>query len=198
MSFSTNETTVSRMHQARSGRAALVFGLICVAACMVLLSGCGKNIPSVDTWKEHKLGGGKLGAKFPSAPKKVNQAKSVPGFGTLNVEMHQVESRRYAILSSFVKYPAVAYDVDAGLDGAVQEAARNSKSSILSTKNISKNGVKGRESYLKSPEGPLMRARVYISDKGDGPEIYQAVVVATSKSILDDENSTFFLDSLNF
>ena len=156
-----------------------------------------RNSTSAD-WEEFQLGEGKLVVKFPTKPKRIVQTSSTPA-GDLNIEMHQLEiSPTYAIISSFTKYPAVGeYDVDAGLDGAVRGAAENSNSTIQSTQDISKNGIKGRETYFESPAG-LMRARFYIADKKDGPEIYQTIVVASKKSILDDENSTFFLDSLNF
>ena len=145
MSLSANEVSVSGMCQARALRYVGIFGIICFAASLVLLSGCSRKIPSVDSWKEYKLGGGKFGAKFPFEPKKNVETKPLPGFGNLNIELHQLEiSRTYALVSSFTKLPSVgAYDVDEGLQLAVQGAAQNSGSSVQSTKILPRTASKG-------------------------------------------------------
>ena len=196
MSFSIDKVTANGMVEVGSGRRSRVFGLLCIAACMILLTGCQKSIPSPDTWQEYKLGGGKFSAKFPSEPKKLNQS-AASAVGPLNVELHQLDiSRTYAMVSSYTQYPK---NVEVGLEEAVKGAAAQSKSTVQSSKNISKNGTRGKEAYFSGPQGIVMRARFYITYKPGGkPGICSAVVVATRKSILDDANSTAFLDSMNF
>ena len=97
MSFSIDKVTANGMVEVGSGRRSRVFGLLCIAACMILLTGCQKSIPSPDTWQEYKLGGGKFSAKFPFEPKKANQS-AASAVGPLNIETHQLDiSRTYAI-----------------------------------------------------------------------------------------------------
>ena len=201
MSFSIDKVTANGMVEVGSGRRSRVFGLLCIAACMILPTGCQKSIPSPDTWQEYKLGGGKFSAKFPFEPKKANQS-AASAVGPLNIETHQLDiSRTYAMVSSYTQYPSVAggFDVDAGLEEAVKGAAASSKGTLQSSKNISKNGTRGKEAYFSGPKGVVMRARFYITYKPGGePGICSAIVVATRKSILDDANSNAFLDSMNF
>ena len=102
-------------------------------------------------------------------------------------------------MSSFTEYPAIAeYDVDAGLVGAVNGAAESGQSTIESVKEISKNGVKGKEAYFAGPEGLVMRARFYISNKAGKPAIYSAIIVASEMSMLENEAANAFLDSMDF
>ena len=196
MSFSIDKVTANGMVNIRVERRSGVLRLICIAACMVLFTGCQKSLPSPATWQEYKLGGGKFSAKFPSEPKKLNQS-AASAVGPLNVELHQLDiSRTYAMVSSYTQYPK---NVEVGLEEAVKGAAAQSKSTVQSSKNISKNGAKGKEAYFSAPQGLVMRARFYLTYKTDGtPAMCSAVVVATRKSMLDDANSTAFLDSMNF
>ena len=157
------------------------------------------GVPAVDSWEEYELGDGKLGVKFPFEPKSVNQAVET-GAGPINVHLHQLDiSDSYAFVSSFTEYPAIAeYDVDAGLVGAVNGAAESGQSTIESVKEISKNGVKGKEAYFAGPEGLVMRARFYISNKAGKPAIYSAIIVASEMSMLENEAANAFLDSMDF
>ena len=146
MSFSIDKVTANGIVEVGAGRRSRVLGLLCIAACMILLTGCQKSLPSPDTWQEYKLGGGKFSAKFPSEPKKANQS-AASAVGPLNVETHQLDiSRTYAMASSYTQYPFVGgYDVEVGLEEAVKGAAAQSKGTVQSSKNISKNGLKERK-----------------------------------------------------
>ena len=157
------------------------------------------GVPAVDSWEEYELGDGKLGVKFPSEPISLNQ-KAETDVGPINIHLHQLDiSDSYAFVSSFTEYPATAeYDVDAGLVGAVNGAAESGQGTIESVKDISKNGVKGKEAYFAGQQGFVMRARFYISHKAGKPAIYSAVVVASDKSTLENETTNAFLDSMNF
>ena len=147
MSFSIDKVTANGMVEVGSGRRSRVFGLLCIAACMILLTGCQKSIPSPDTWQEYKLGGGKFSAKFPFEPKKANQS-AASAVGPLNIETHQLDiSRTYAMVSSYTQYPSVAggFDVDAGLEEAVKGAAASSKGTVQSIKIFQKMALKERK-----------------------------------------------------
>ena len=157
------------------------------------------GVPTVDSWEEYELGDGKLGVKFPFEPLSLNE-KAETDVGPLNIHLRQLDiSDSYAFVSSFTEYPAIAeYDVDTGLVEAVKGAAASSQSTVESNKEISKNGIKGREAYFSGPEGLVMRTRFYISNKAGKPAIYSAVVAARDKSMLENDAANAFLDSMDF
>lgn len=163
--------------------------------------GCQQSLPDASTWTEYQMGNGKFGVKFPKDPKKVTQQQP-SAIGPLELEMQQLEIRKtLAYIASFTQVPAgQGYDIDAGLEGAVQGGAKSSKADIESVTDISKNGTKGKETYMSSSEngGTVMRTRVYIAVGKDGPAVYQAIIVAKNKKDLDNEAANAFLDSMRF
>ncbi len=150
-----------------------------------------------NNWYNYKAKDGSYTIYFPAKPQEKNLSVNTPlgKLNTLFVFYEYPEEKRIFYISH-VKYPVEPsqYNVETGLDGGRDEAAKNSNSIIISEKRISYKGFPGREIIFQSKERPNLRtlARIYIDP--NGPILYSLQVIAEDGN-LDFPEAKAFLDS---
>ncbi|HLO50747.1 MAG TPA: hypothetical protein VK211_20195, partial [Kamptonema sp.] len=116
--------------------------------------------------------------KFPGQPSEEDLSVN-SAIGTLKAVLvlyRDLERQRFYGTMSY-KYPVNPdiYDVEKGLDGARDQAARNSNSTILREIKLSINGIPGREMTMQNTKtGETTLTRTFMNPKG--PTIYLALV----------------------
>lgn len=162
------------------------------------------NVSSADNsltkdWKDYSAQDGTYTIKFPVAPKEEPQSTD-SALGKLDYVLVMSEDSKNgrAYLSSSIKYnlkEGQTYDVDKGLEGAKNGALNNTKSTLISEKEINKGDVKGKEIVFQNPQGLVGKAHIYIDIKDKKtPTLYQALVIAEKN--VDFPEADAFLDSL--
>lgn len=121
--------------------------------------------------------------KFPGQPTEENQSTdSALGILDYTIVIYQDDVNRRAYLTSNIVYslePDQSYDVDRGLEGAKNGALNNTNSVLLSERNITKQGVRGKEIVFRNPQNLLGKAHIYIDVKNSRrPTLYQALVIS--------------------
>ena len=140
--------------------------------------------------------------KFPKKPQEDNRAVSNQNLGKLNYlqVLYEDKVNQRAFLTANIKYPGnssqynfaedrIKKELDAIRDGQAQ----GSNSTITSEKEITYEGLTGREITFKGKKGEAMKSRVLIDSKQ--PALYQMIVVAGNGNT-DFPEAQAFLDSL--
>ncbi|MGK7878044.1 MAG: PsbP-related protein [Xenococcaceae cyanobacterium] len=149
-----------------------------------------------DNWKTYTARDNSYTVKFPGQPQEQNQSTNTP-LGSLNflIVSYGDNAKGRAYMTTHVTYPVNPsnYNVEKGLDGARDGAARNTNSTILSEKKISYDGHPGREITMRNETGITQRAKIFIDPQG--PTLYQILVVAEDGNV-DFPEADAFLNSL--
>ena len=156
--------------------------------CSLLLFGCSNPEPVSHTTED-----GRMTVVFPGPVKSETQSVDTP-IGKIDLKMVSCETKRAFLAINQVTYPVdpADYDVEAGLEGAVKEAAARVKGTITSKKTITHNGLPGREVIIDVPGG-MTNKSVYFID-GSGPTLFQAQAVV--KGDIDQSVVKHFFESL--
>ncbi|MGK7921286.1 MAG: hypothetical protein AB4080_14885 [Trichodesmium sp.] len=150
-----------------------------------------------DNWYNYSNKDGNYTVYFPGKPQEKNI--SVPtSLGTLNTlfAFYEYPEKKRFFSINYVTYPVEPsqYNVEKGLDGARDGAARNSNATIISEKNIRYQDFPGREIIFQSQQQPDLKilARMFIDPTG--PTLYILQVIAEDGN-LDFPEAKAFLDS---
>jgi len=149
------------------------------------------------SWYTYTAQDGSYTVKFPQAP--TERSRSIPSAaGELTILMvgYQDQEQKSSYITTSVTFPVKPsdYDVQKGLDGAREGLLRGTNGKITEEKNITLNGLPGREIAIEGSNGTVTRVRVFIDPQG--PTLYQAVFVSEGSKASTTEASTF-LNSLN-
>lgn len=134
-------------------------------------------------------------ARFPGQPT-AEPAQVPTEVGTLDVTFWVYEEDDGAMTIAAITYPIPPdqYDPEAGLDGAVDGAAQNIDGTVLSSTEISRGGLPGRDARIRASNDFIVRVLMLVDP--DGPTLYQAQVVGT-EDYVDGDSADLFLDSVN-
>lgn len=163
--------------------------------CLGVVTGCGNSgLPPQSEWTKVTSDDGRVSALFPRPPESQSQSVDT-ALGKLDIKITMYESGSNAFLTSHMTYPVdpAEYDVQAGLSGASQGAARNVSGTILEDKDIEAFGFPGKSILISTPQGAFVRGRIFIDPAG--PTLFQAQVVGT-RAAIDGPDTAAFLDSV--
>ncbi|MBW4619178.1 MAG: protein kinase [Cyanosarcina radialis HA8281-LM2] len=144
-------------------------------------------------WYAYSSQSGNYNARFPAQPTEQKQNADSAEFILVGYS-DNTNKRFYGTAESEVTLPSGAtFDVQKGLDGARDSAAKSTNATVISEQQITQNGYPGREVTMRGQNNLGIIQRMIVDP--DGPTLYQAIVVA------EDGNLTFpearaFLDSL--
>lgn len=140
--------------------------------------------------------------KFPKKPLEDNRTVANQNLGKLNYlqVLYEDKANQRAFLTANIKYPGKSSQynfakdrIKTELDAIRDGQAQGSNSTISSEKEITYEGLTGREITFKGKKGETMRSRILIDAKQ--PALYQMLVVAANGNI-DFPEAQAFLDSL--
>lgn len=155
------------------------------------------NDPTKD-WYSYSSTDNTYTVKFPGKPDEKPQS-SQAATGPINYVLvsYSTHGGNRAFLSSSTMYTVDPsnFNVEKGLDGARDGAAKSTNATVTSENKIDYKGASGREFYMSMQNGTKAKERIYIVNKGKGPILYQALVVDTDGKI-DDTDIDLFLKSL--
>lgn len=165
-----------------------------ITTLLVLFCGCSvrREIPgNVDDWYQHR--DGNLQVKMPFKPRVHSRSLTHPQMGQLSIKFYVCElNGKTGFAVSQIKYPVSprAYNVAAGLKGAVVGMAREVDGDLSSEIAVSHNGIAGKEVVVSKADGLNSRARIYID--GNGPTLYQFQAIGDRKFIQQAVVEEFF------
>ncbi len=170
-----------------------------VLGLLLAISGCKLSGGSSST-TTYTPTDGSYSISFPGKPvEKTITAQTAIGPITAVMATYSPVLSKRQFLSSSTKYPVASnqYDVQKGLDGARDGAAKNTNGTVTSETKIDHNGVAGREFETTVPGGGKTKSRLFIDNAGPNPILYQAVVTDAGGDISGSEIESF-LTSLQF
>ncbi|MGB2923690.1 MAG: hypothetical protein WBB82_00135 [Limnothrix sp.] len=139
-----------------------------------------------------------ISVKFPGEPETQEQiAPSDRGDVEFSMTTYADESSKQFFMVSSVDYPVnpEEYDVEQGLEGAMNGAAQNSGSTIVSDEPSDRFGIPGKKLVMnKTEQGEqiTIRAELYIDPKG--PILHQIMMVVQG-DVVDTPEANAFFDS---
>ena len=171
----------------------VVLATVCLSIALATL-GCNTSLPPFDGWKSYESKDGSLSVKFPEKPKRIDQQQSTP-HGQMKFRIMSYETRNGVLQATSMKYPVdpSQYDVDAGLRGAVDGAAKNTDSEIAEEKDIKRFGLPGKQILLKMKKHKGFCSAIAFMDPA-GPTLYLVQAVGT-ESFVNSDGAKSFLKS---
>jgi hypothetical protein len=164
----------------------VVLGLLSLTACN----------PSSNTgnWYSYKSADSSYSIDFPVKPEEQKRSVDAAGqkieFTFVNYS-DATNKRFYATAVSNIPLPpGTKFDVDRGLDGARDNAAKTPKATISKETKINLNGYQGREITLKGQNTLVARQRMFADPKN--LRLYQAILVAEDGNVDFPEGQKFF------
>lgn len=146
-------------------------------------------------WYNYTAQDGSYRVNFPGQPQQDNQSVDTQ-IGKIQFvqALYEDKTQQQLYYAANAKYPVdpSKYDVEKGLDGARDNAAKGGNFTIANEEKINLNGLPGREVTMRGQQGEL-KARYFIDPKG--PILYQVFVLAPDGSLQPSETQAF-LDSL--
>ena len=152
-----------------------------------------------NNWYSYTAKDGSYTVYFPGQPeeKKLSVETYLGKLNAVLVFYKYPEKERFFSVSS-IRYPVAPseYNVEKGLDGARDGAAKNSNSIIISENKISYQEFPGREIILQSKVQPSFRLLLRIFIDPNGPTLYSLQVTGPDGK-LDFPEAKAFLDSFS-
>ncbi|PSB01811.1 hypothetical protein [Merismopedia glauca] len=145
-------------------------------------------------WYSYKSEDSSYSADFPAKPQEqkrtVNSAGKEINFILVNYP-DQANKRFYATAVSNVPLPpGTKFDVEKGLDGARDNAARSANAKITKETKIKLNGYEGRELIMQGQGTLVAKQRMFADPKNF--KLYQAILVAEDGNVEFPEGQKFF------
>ena len=147
-----------------------------------------------DHWYAYTAADNAYSVNFPGKPDEKSQSSSTKA-GQIKYVLvsYSTNAGKRAYLSSSTMYAVSPrnFNVQKGLDGARDGAAKSTNATVTSETKIDYKGAPGREFYMTMPNGTKAKERIFIVNKGKGPVLYQVLVVDTEGKIAVPETDQF-------